>query len=63
MKYLGGSFSLVMPGGKTPWPFERPAPLPLEVCAACGAWADPAERSHAHGADASRPRKRVCFWR
>jgi hypothetical protein len=73
MKYLGGSFSIIMPGGATPWPFDAEREQDLNsthwylTCPVCEAQVFVNTRrrypAHTDARDAGRPRKRVCFWK
>lgn len=70
MKYLGGKFSLHMPGEKAQyWPAAAPHDARIE-CLKCGAFAkgklyngDAGAKvlPHPHAADIDRPRQRICF--
>lgn len=71
MKYLGGKFSLHMPGSKAQtWPTAESHDARVE-CLKCGAFAKGklygADNGsikvlpHPHLADLDRPRQRICF--
>ena len=75
MKYLGGKFSLHMPGAKaTSWPAKAHAFPTIDTCKKCGLKAvpytsiqlnddDPPSHIAAHNdaRDAGRLRQRICF--
>lgn len=75
MKYLGGSFSLAMPGAKAKhWPKPAHAFPTIDTCKKCGlaplsytgislCEEDPPSKiaPHADARDEGRPRKRICF--
>jgi hypothetical protein len=75
VNYLNPTFSVTMPGGKAPWPFdeERKRDMAIEEthwyekCNVCGAAVVVSGRrfkpAHEDPRDAGRPRQRICFWR